>query len=69
MAIDEFPEMPVKQCPDCAAPKKIMFFPKNGTYCREHALERNRQSRARYRAPVDRGYEFNRQPIGTGTIR
>lgn len=65
---DEFPEMPTRKCPDCDAPKKVMFFPKSGTYCREHALARNREMRARLKAPVDRGFEFNRQPIGKGEI-
>jgi len=39
--IDEFPEMPMKKCPDCARPKKLMFFLRGSTYCREHAAIRN----------------------------
>ena len=60
---DEFPQMPTRYCPDCGKEKKAMFFAPKGTYCREHALERNRAARAAFRATVDPGYEFNRQPI------
>jgi hypothetical protein len=66
LIVDEFPLMPTRKCPDCDAPKKLMFFAKQGTYCREHARARDKEKWQRSTAPVDRGFEFNRQPIGTG---
>jgi hypothetical protein len=70
--IDEFPLMPTKQCPDCAdaavGPKKIMFFPKHGAYCTEHASQRSRESRAHRRGGVTPGYEYNRQPLSPQSV-
>jgi hypothetical protein len=65
---DDFPLMPTRQCPDCDAPKKVMFFPKRGAYCTKHANERSRAARersGRY-GGITPGFEFNQQPIGTG---
>ncbi|MHB8303630.1 MAG: hypothetical protein ACYDC6_12445 [Acidobacteriaceae bacterium] len=64
--IDEFPAMPTRRCPDCDAPKKVMFFARTGVYCREHKKKRNQETDSGRHGAIDPGYGFNVLPIGKG---
>lgn len=56
---DDFPEMPTRRCPDCGVVKKLMFFAKNGTYCRMCAAARNAGYVARNTVPADEQYQLS----------
>ncbi len=58
---DDFPEMPTRLCPDCRVEKKIMFFSKRGTYCRDCTTIRNRWQKVRNTIPADREYMLDAQ--------